>query len=290
MSQYGYLAHHGIKGQKWGVRRYQNADGSLTAQGKARYLTSDGKWTSAAKRETSLLDRARYERDRGMRPGEFRGPLTNRALNNALKNEQYTADINKNGYHNLAGVVTNKGTVSIGLKKDKNVKLNSLGSGPISKRLGLKSDLRQQVNKDGYHNIAGFVSKNQNHPGYKGIGIKVDKNVKRLPNGIGSATKLVNDNFKSFSKNNSYEKMTNDIVKRLKANEDNKISVHDIWDVTDKQISNKLSKHLNAKDTKSKKLIDNVVTGGYSTDMLVYNNNVSNNVIQELRKKGITVY
>jgi hypothetical protein len=29
--------HHGIKGQKWGVRRYQYADGSLTPQGKKRY-------------------------------------------------------------------------------------------------------------------------------------------------------------------------------------------------------------------------------------------------------------
>lgn len=28
------LQHHGIKGQKWGVRRYQNSDGSLTAKGK----------------------------------------------------------------------------------------------------------------------------------------------------------------------------------------------------------------------------------------------------------------
>ena len=33
-----YLAHHGVKGQKWGVRRYQNADGTLTAEGRARYL------------------------------------------------------------------------------------------------------------------------------------------------------------------------------------------------------------------------------------------------------------
>ena len=32
-----YLAHHGIKGQKWGVRRYQNEDGSLTDEGKKRY-------------------------------------------------------------------------------------------------------------------------------------------------------------------------------------------------------------------------------------------------------------
>ena len=39
-----YLYHHGIKGQKWGVRRYQYADGSLTIAGKKRYqlgVTSD---------------------------------------------------------------------------------------------------------------------------------------------------------------------------------------------------------------------------------------------------------
>lgn len=32
-----YLQHHGIKGQKWGVRRFQNEDGSLTAEGQERY-------------------------------------------------------------------------------------------------------------------------------------------------------------------------------------------------------------------------------------------------------------
>ena len=31
------LTHHGIKGQKWGIRRYQNPDGTLTEEGLARY-------------------------------------------------------------------------------------------------------------------------------------------------------------------------------------------------------------------------------------------------------------
>ena len=34
---YGYLMHYGVKGQKWGIRRYQNANGSLTYEGRKRY-------------------------------------------------------------------------------------------------------------------------------------------------------------------------------------------------------------------------------------------------------------
>ena len=35
-----YICHHGIKGMKWGVRRYQNDDGTLTAAGKKRAAKS----------------------------------------------------------------------------------------------------------------------------------------------------------------------------------------------------------------------------------------------------------
>ena len=44
MWQYNYsdeLYHHGIKGMQWGVRRYQNKDGSLTPAGRKRYDEDD---------------------------------------------------------------------------------------------------------------------------------------------------------------------------------------------------------------------------------------------------------
>ena len=44
------LQHHGILGMKWGVRRYQNKDGSLTPKGEKRYLNKDGTFTDKGKK------------------------------------------------------------------------------------------------------------------------------------------------------------------------------------------------------------------------------------------------
>ena len=37
------LMHYGIKGMKWGVRRYQDKNGQLTSEGRARYITDKTK-------------------------------------------------------------------------------------------------------------------------------------------------------------------------------------------------------------------------------------------------------
>lgn len=44
------LSHHGIKGQKWGVRRFRDYNGSLTEAGKNRYYKDDGKPSDEGKR------------------------------------------------------------------------------------------------------------------------------------------------------------------------------------------------------------------------------------------------
>lgn len=53
------LYHHGIKGQKWGERRYQNEDGTLTEAGKRRYARRSTRELNKLEEEKSaLLDRS----------------------------------------------------------------------------------------------------------------------------------------------------------------------------------------------------------------------------------------
>ena len=76
-----YLEHHGIRGQKWGVRNYQNEDGSLTAAGKKRY-------EAASKEKSGSKKKKGKKRDWKASDAENLTDEELRARNNRLQAEQ----------------------------------------------------------------------------------------------------------------------------------------------------------------------------------------------------------
>lgn len=124
--QTDYLAHHGILGMKWGIRRYQNADGSLTAEGKLRYNPDGSKKTHKERKEAvkkdkqrkKALDKARKARDEKQKQeklekefnekktkilksgkasevAKYKGQMSNQELSEALNRIRWEADLDR---------------------------------------------------------------------------------------------------------------------------------------------------------------------------------------------------
>ena len=58
------LSHYGVKGQKWGVRRFQNPDGSLTEKGYKKYYTN-GRLNRKGRRAKHLAENTKAFGNRG---------------------------------------------------------------------------------------------------------------------------------------------------------------------------------------------------------------------------------
>lgn len=76
-----YLAHHGVKGMKWGVRRYQNKDGGLTYAGRKHLLKEEYK--SAKKAADRQYTKAAETWDKTTNRGVISNKKADKALDDA---------------------------------------------------------------------------------------------------------------------------------------------------------------------------------------------------------------
>ena len=84
------LYHHGILGQKWGVRRFQNEDGSYTSEGKRRRRDS---FKSSIKNAFRVSDDERRKRELAKKPSS---KLSNKELREL--NERYNLEQQRRNY------------------------------------------------------------------------------------------------------------------------------------------------------------------------------------------------
>lgn len=121
------LTHHGIKGMKWGVRRYQNKDGSLTPAGKKR-LDRDIKENMGKKKDNRIqIDES--------------NPDANRWVKEDLKRAQSTIDASSKMVKELDGIESRTRPKATKQKMD----LSSMSDQELRERIN-RANLEKQYN------------------------------------------------------------------------------------------------------------------------------------------------
>ena len=97
------LYHHGIKGQRWGIRRYQNSDGTYTDAGLKRLHKKDVRW---AKRKYNKLYKQTYNRSKKEFNRYLKKDLNKRLSREASNGRQSKRYINE--YNRKLAEIMNK--------------------------------------------------------------------------------------------------------------------------------------------------------------------------------------
>ena len=119
--------HWGIKGMKWGVRRYQNPDGSLTAAGKKRYTNPDGSLNEKGKKKFGNSVKSDAETPKRKTAKDMTDEELDKAIARARKEDEYNRlrpepkeEIKDSNYKKLMAKVVNEMIVPAVIQSGKN--------------------------------------------------------------------------------------------------------------------------------------------------------------------------
>lgn len=121
------LYHWGIKGMKWGVRRYQNPDGSLTAAGKKRYTNPDGSLNEKGKKKFGNSVKSDAETPKRKTAKDMTDEELDKAIARARKEDEYNRlrpepkeEIKDSNYKKLMNKVVNEMIVPAVIQSGRN--------------------------------------------------------------------------------------------------------------------------------------------------------------------------
>ena len=193
------LYHHGIKGQKWGVRRFQKKDGTLTPAGKKRYGESVQDYSMGKKRNPSKEARQLKKDLRNLGINRFIAGREARIYKDEIKRAVKVNDavdrINANKY-------TDKQIKR--LAKDYKTAIN--GSKMLSSNVMLKAVVSNNISKGMNADIARLQNKNKHT---KWIKKKIDK----LTNNRDFLDLSIDDLDSAVVQN--YKNITNQLIDKL---------------------------------------------------------------------------